>query len=302
MIKTVQKLLDRNFVVGYFIPACFFVFCNAMILHQLYYWEFNKEEALSDASLFSLVSWLFGVLLSICNWRVIRTLEGYGSFNPLGVFRFFHVWNYKRHKKKLESLTLELSNYSDKDRLRALKHKLSMRKVYLADHYPNNPLWIKGTGFGNTIRAFEVYPKIMYGAESIYIWDRMVAVISKEFMEIINESKSRVDFWVNVLFLLIILAAEVLILDMSDTMKMPWWLYLVFLLLFLLGSKGAKDSAREWGVSIKSAFDIYLPVLYKKLNFQTPATKSEEWQNWHDFSTAISHKDPLLIPKKKFEA
>ena len=57
------------------------------------------------------------------------------------------------------------------------------------------------TSFGNIIRVIEIYPRVMYGFESIEGWARLLAVIPTDYRNLINAAKSDIDFWINIFFL-----------------------------------------------------------------------------------------------------
>src|ERR1019366_8978839 len=50
------------------------------------------------------------------------------------------------------------------------------------------------TRFGNAIKAFEVYPRDIYGADGVVIWPRLTSVIPKTFGEQIQDIRSQIDF------------------------------------------------------------------------------------------------------------
>jgi hypothetical protein len=54
------------------------------------------------------------------------------------------------------------------------------------------------TRFGNAIRSFEVYSRIIYGLEAIDGWPRLLAVIPADYRQAIDDAKAQVDFWVNI--------------------------------------------------------------------------------------------------------
>src|SRR5271155_3170324 len=50
--------------------------------------------------------------------------------------------------------------------------------------------------FGNIIRAFEVYPRQVYEADSGNIWPRLASVMSKDFSALQDDARAQVDFFV----------------------------------------------------------------------------------------------------------
>ena len=74
--------------------------------------------------------------------------------------------------------------------------------------FPDEEAWLLPTSFGNTIRAFEVYPRVMYGLDAIPGWLRILAVIPKDYRESVDNAKAQVDFWLNLWFLSILMIFE----------------------------------------------------------------------------------------------
>ena len=60
----------------------------------------------------------------------------------------------------------------------------------------------------------------------------------------------------------------------------------------------AVSSAVEWGDFVKSAYDIYLPALGKKMGFGSPADLDAEKQQWERFSQALIYSDPDVMPPR----
>jgi hypothetical protein len=58
-----------------------------------------------------------------------------------------------------------------------------------------------------------------------------------------------------------------------------------------------RSAAVEWGEVVKSAFDVFLPELHKKLEFPI-ATREEERQMWERFSQAIIYRLPSSLPER----
>src|SRR4029079_17509458 len=70
----------------------------------------------------------------------------------------------------------------------------------MAGDFPDDEASVLPTKFGNTIRAFEVYSRVVYGIESIYGWSRLLGVGPADYPEMMDNEKAQVDFWVNVWF------------------------------------------------------------------------------------------------------
>ncbi len=57
----------------------------------------------------------------------------------------------------------------------------------------------------------------------------------------------------------------------------------------------AISSAVEWGDLFKAAFDVFLPDLARKLQFDQPAFQEETRSLWHSFSQAIIFRAPGVL-------
>lgn len=57
-----------------------------------------------------------------------------------------------------------------------IKRNNLMRR--LGEEFPDKEEYLLPTPFGNVLRSFEIYPRYMYGFESIDGWGRLLAVIA----------------------------------------------------------------------------------------------------------------------------
>src|SRR5712692_4078105 len=78
----------------------------------------------------------------------------------------------------------------------------------LAERFPPEEDQLLPTAFGNTIKAFETYPDVMYGFDAIEGWTRLLAVIPKDYRELIETTKAETDFWVNLWFISLLILCE----------------------------------------------------------------------------------------------
>jgi hypothetical protein len=127
-----------------------------------------------------------------------------------------------------------------------------------------------------------------------------------------NAARARVDFWVNVWFLGIVVALEYLIIaiwhirvsDLQSVFSREtlWWIPLLALLISYLSFSFATSAVAVWGNWVKAAFDLYLPELRKKLEFPAPKTKDEEKKMWKSFNVAAVYRHAKSLPEKKIES
>jgi hypothetical protein len=166
------------------------------------------------------------------------------------------------------------------------------------------------TRFGNAIKAFEIYPRDIYGADGVAIWIRLVSVIPKPFLEEIQSLRTQVDFLINCCFFSAIIAvlglarvifsgnwrsADLHTFDgayqLLSGVEEAWIFWtgggIVAAYLFY---RWAVACVPGWGELVMSAFDCYLPTLAGQLGFELPATEDMRRQFWTTFSQQLIYR------------
>ena len=136
------------------------------------------------------------------------------------------------------------------------------------------------TRFGNRLRAFEVYSRIVYGLESIEGWTRLIAVIPADYRQAIEDDKAQLDFWVNLWLGGLLTAALYVALYFWSGLSPERWIPVVALAVAFVAWRGALIAAGEWGNLVMSAFDLFRGDLCKKLGLKMPQTLREEREMW----------------------
>ncbi|MDP1624171.1 MAG: hypothetical protein Q8L64_00225 [bacterium] len=301
MFSELPKLLDKNFALGYFLPGTIYLISTVYLLDK-----FNllpnlinqlQQDLLIGTTTIGLISWLIGVFLLGANRSIFRLLEGYGEYNPARLLLGFEKWKFNRINEELSLLDNEYIKFQENGKafppeLRVKRNRLMQK---LVERYPDAPEWILPTSFGNTIRAFEVYPRVVYGIEAIQGWNRLLGVIPKDFRELIDNAKSQVDFWVNLGFLSFIFLVQYLGLCIFSGSLESIGLSILALILAILASTRAESSAVQWGELVKSSFDVFLPKLKKELELNT--LPENERKMWTQFSQVIIYRLPSANQK-----
>ena len=307
MFGELPKLFDRNFAMAFFLPVVLFIGLIAEIASR-----FDKgvslittleADLIVGATLLGVVSWLGGIFLLVTNRGLYRFLEGYGKWNPLKVFGRFEKRYYNRLSKVLSELDDQYSACIDADKVFPAESQARRSKLMeeLVQRFPDKEELMLPTPFGNTLRAFETYPRKMYGIESIYGWSRLLAIIPKEFRELMDNAKTQVDFWVNIGFLSILLLLEYAGLAIYTRSLEAWWIPVLIFVMAVFSPNFARNSAVEWGDYVKSAFDVFAPKLRETLGIPTPTNRELEKEQWTRFSQAIIYRLPKRMPELKQE-
>jgi|SRR5580704_6240425 co-chaperonin GroES (HSP10) len=238
--------------------------------------------------LLSITAWILAIAIMAINREIYRFVEGYGPFNPM--------WLIGRiERRRYRSLYEKWLALDGQDQLSAEDEDTYMStSLKLVQEYPDRE-WLLPTRFGNVLRAFEVYSRVMYGLDAIPGWERLQLVCDKEVRESLEGQKSRVDFWLNVWVFAWVVTLEGL--GATWLRGRYWWLLPAGVLpvtLFLL--QRARAAAMVWGESVKAAIDLAMPVLREKLAFPPVKDRAEDRKMWEKFSQAILYRRPDALP------
>jgi hypothetical protein len=151
------------------------------------------------------------------------------------------------------------------------------------------------TRLGNILRAAEMYSFERYGMDSVVLWTRLSPLLPKESGEGIDDSRTAMDFMLNVSAL-------------AGFLGIAWGVYFVFiqqwlfvivailaLLLARLAYGNALHAARAYGEIIKTCFDLYRWKLLDALHIPHPKTSKDEPPLWEKVSEFIYRGFPLQI-------
>ena len=175
-------------------------------------------------------------------------------------------------------------------------NKLNELSTKYAEMFPDHENWLLPTTFGNAIRAFEIYPRVMYGIEAIQGWDRLQAVISKDFRDLVDTSKTQTDMWVNFWILSLIFFGIYLFFTLFTGYFILWAALVAFIAPWV-ASRQAVSSAIGWGEMVKASFDVFLPELRTKLGYEANLTPELEREFWEQYSAAIIYRLPDTMPR-----
>ncbi len=174
------------------------------------------------------------------------------------------------------------------------------RLLERAESFPSTEEQLLPTSFGNTIRAFEDYPRVIYGIESIDGWSRLIAIIPKEYVELIDNAKTQVDFWINISILSFLLLMEYIGLAIYTKSLVVFWLPMLLLAIVAwLSPRFAISFAVQWGNYVKAAFDVFTPKLREQLGIRQPSNREDERKEWKAFSQTIIYRDRDQLPELK---
>jgi hypothetical protein len=303
LLGELPKLFGRDFLVGYFLPSATFLAAALVVMHTFdctIPLSLHPETLLRDATMFGVASWIFGLVVLAANRNVLRLMEGYGKWNPLRLYG----WVERRRfaKLRLDISELDLEQKSRSERGEELPGDLQRRLIALneraAKRFPDEYAWLLPTALGNTIRAFEVYARLTYGLDAIIGWNRMLAVIPKDYRELVDTAKAQMDFWANLSFLNILSTVQYFAFAYNRHELRQFWLVAIILALCCFSYLMAIGAAVEWGDLVKAAFDVFLSELRQKLGFPLPEGNEADRRLWTGFSQAVLYSNPRVMPER----
>jgi hypothetical protein len=318
-LKEMPRLFERDFVVGFFLPSVIFLILNLALVTGFGLSPPVDPEWIAGhiwtVAAAVLTSWIFGIILLSLNRTIYRIVEGY--HDPLRAMSILKRLQIRRHEKiasSIETLKTDIERTGGgAERDRKIKELIRLR-FELSEAFPSQKQFILPTSLGNVIRSFESYPEQMYGIDPIAGWNRLLAVIPKEYQQLVDAEKSMTDLWVNLCFLSLISLIEyvcflgwhiwssagdaALVAAVAGAAPPMVWFPIAALGLAALAYGQAKSVAAEWGDMVKAAFDVFLPALGNKMAFAPPSDREQERHLWGSFSDAVLYRRPDLMPAR----
>ena len=284
-----NKLFGRDFVIGFFVPALIFSAANFVLARFLrpdaQWLKIDWAKPFESAGLFLLATWIFAIFLQSINREIFRALEGYWPKKWMRRFNRDQRQRFQTLENQIKALSARKEELTAEEKLRlnTLRYERAMK-------FPSKDRLILPTSFGNVAAAYEDYPRVIYGFESIQGWARLQALMSKEFREILGSDRARVDLWLNLIVLSFLFAFE---LAFFARFKGPF--VLSFVPVFLLGCWGAyvraRSSVRQYGEQVKAAFDLYLPALANQLGYVLSSDMDKNRRFWKAFRGVMLFRD-----------
>jgi len=294
MFGELPKLFDRDFVIAFFLPSAIFLLASIGLLAGFDLFPAQvfllKDDLLKGATAIGLAALLGGVFLLVMNYSIYRLLEGYGAYNPLRLLLPLTKRSYRRLQTKIDQNVEDIKAcrmLEGEPGMPALREKRRLLTQYAAEHFPPKENRVLATGLGNAIRAFEDYPETMYGVDATIVWVRLIAVIPKDFRDLLNTEKAQTDLWLNLWLVSLLLIIEYcLMVILTGQLKLIWFLPSAAVLVYLASAR-AIAAAVSWGDFVKAAYDLYLPDLRTKLQLPAPADLDGERALWTKFSRQV---------------
>ena len=317
MFGTISQTFGRAFLTTNVLPAglltgSIVLAMNAGLLKKG--WAANWTVFDVDRSVFVLIVIFFvAVLFSLFSREITRIYEGYseilfGSIGlaalivPFGVARFARdgagrIWPIESLLFVVGGTSVVMYGLHHAGRLhhrnvfRALRDRMEMdkkerqvRQYKFVRTYPQAESLVLPTAFGNVLRAFEHYPRYMFGMDPITMWFRLIAIVPDPLRTQLETAESTTQFFLNLSAVAVIWAGGCVYIAIR--MQWPWmfWGTLVCVVLAYGLYRLACRAAAQWGEAVRTAFDLYRFDLLKQLSIKIfepqPWTLETERRIW----------------------
>jgi hypothetical protein len=288
VLGEIPKLFGRGFVVGFLFPAAIF------LANLTYAWGFDvlgigpfTKITVEGVGRATLAIVLAGLVLLLVNRPFVRVLEGYYRYNPLAVFGFVTKRRFRNHIKPVHEEWKRLEQaWIDNNNARP-PEGFADKATEAASNFPHREDLILPTSFGNSYRAYETYPAVIYGMDAVLMWPRLLCIIPACARDQLQENRAKLDFHVNLFWLSVIsiIGWLALVHDPAQTWRaVPPAIVAVVMWLVL------PSVARSWGSSFSTIFDLYRAPLATSFGLTLPGTLAEERTMWTEIARSIRYR------------
>ncbi|MGF1490378.1 MAG: hypothetical protein ACFBSE_25085 [Prochloraceae cyanobacterium] len=303
MFNRLPDLLGRIFFISHFFPALIFLIGICLPNYLVNFLDLSNIEIIKKAKLLEIISSLtilsiiLGIFFLVLNRSLINLIQGEGECN---IFKLL-LWGLEIERKRFKKLEKNIADIDKKylsysnnnkdvpDDIKNRYRELIEKKV---TDFPDAERWLMPTEFGNALKSFQTYSRVMYGADAIPIWTRLLVIIPENYSKLIDEEKAFVDFWVNTWIVSIILTFVYFIEFLYVDRLIFSCLLLFSLVLICYAYEQAIKSVKVWGNFIKAGFDLFLDELKDRLKIgQDDNNNNSDRDLWENFSKAVLYRE-----------
>jgi len=125
---------------------------------------------------------------------------------------------------------------------------------------------ILATKLGNVFKSVEIYPEWKYGMNGVFFWTKIQLLMSEEDKGTIDRMRSFVDLFVELTWIFFFAAITYLIVFIHKEEYILSIASLIIFIIFSLASYNmAVQSALNFGLYVRSIFDLYREELWNKI-------------------------------------
>lgn len=318
MVNTVTNYLEKfgsNFVVASMIPSLGLVILSLAVFDPILKFSESLETKTGiypflDISLWVIVpTIIIGYTLTAMNTFILKVFEGYVFMHRFPFMRAGYAREAGRLIEQRDLVKKDLLRLEQKQ-LRTAEEELSLTALKDAYHslvvtydqnYPPPNTEIMPTRFGNILKASEAYSGTRYGIDGVEFWPRLWQVIPPSYRQTIDDARNELSFLVNmsalsVIFYLLCLGAIVISAPAPGIRDVDAFLansirYMVAGTVAFVSNwffrKAALFSVGDFGMMIRSAYDLFRLDLLEQFHLEHPKNSVEEYKTWKNLGELI---------------
>jgi len=301
--ETIKQII-QSLQIRFLFPAIVLMVLNIQLLSNIV----ENDSFLITISVVLII--LFSYLFSALNGLIIKLAEGYElSHNPIySIRKIFQTNRYEKLTRKIDTHTkiineigavynvLDIDDSLTDEERKTIRNEIDkikntlqieLNKLREDKNIRFSDKAIFPTDIGNTIAAFEDYPRTRYGMDSVYLWPRMLLILKdKKFLELVQNEKTTMDFLLNLALVSIVISVELILYN-------HYYLSLYCFIITIIFYYAANAVAIDWGIMVCTAFDLYRDDLRKALHLpEIPKNSLEqEKEQWQKISKFIMFAD-----------
>lgn len=307
--------LGNNFLVAAMIPSLGWVIVGMVVFDPILRLSSRLQPDQGFFLLFDVSLWAFlptiiiGYTLTSLNTTILKIFEGYLFFNRFPFMRDAQIRKAYRLIEQRENLRQNILNLKkqrkktaeDEDSLERLKTEYYRITALYDQTYPPPYAEIMPTKFGNILKASEAYPATRYGMDAVQFWPRLWHVMPDSYRKTIEDARNELSFLVNmsalsIVFYLLCVAAILFNASLIGTEGVDQVLAssIRYILAGILGlvsnwffSRAALFSVGDFGIMIRSAYDLFRLDLLEQFQLKRPKNSVEEFQVWRNLGELI---------------
>jgi hypothetical protein len=294
VFSELPNIIGRAFLIGQVLPGTLLTFglwsafAPGTVIDSM-----RKADGASGTAAAIVILWLVAIALTAINRPLIHLLQGY----PFRRLTWIAERAYARQAAPYfaESTRLEAARQTDPTAQPEIAD-LSAGLQRAVTHYPDAPRFLLPTSLGNIMRAYEVYPRVLYGLDSVPAWPRIVEVVPKETLSRLEESRALLNFGANLILASTLVGlATLLSILVGPLHPVHWVLLTLSTLTHPLGWTVARNAAHAWGDQTRAIFDLYRGDLAKVLGLALPSDPKQERIMWRTFSRMTLYRLPSAV-------
>jgi hypothetical protein len=257
-------------------------------LHPLFDTFFKMDPILQGSADIVIIIVLAYLLLSF-NTAIMKafTGEAWTETWPAGFFKNLQMRKRDRLMRESSQGETLSNNLAHQQLITGFAPDQTDARPTAIDIYP--------TALGNVQGATVSYIYNHYGIEMAALWPHMESVVEaadSALSKRIDNEKAALDFLVNMSFLSIVFAIELLVqfFILFSRTSLPW--ILLPIALAVITYQGAVLKARTWGDVVQVAFDMHRDDLRQKLGIRPFTSQEDERTVWKKVSNLLLWGEP----------